>query len=208
MPWDGAMNYEHFQLDELGLEHFQVKEVLRCVLHSVVYQRALGTLPAVEEESTLFEVAYLRVDHEAVRAAVEERLDAFASSLDQGTHVQSQVDLSFYERRQRKGLLGLHHVEERVCWERWSLPLNVRTRPYHHSKEREEAHVALEHALVERLHDVVSFCSEKKDHLPPIDALGADVLAFDVSATNAAEGWGIELFKRMLQATPPMPAVN
>ncbi|KAJ1630106.1 hypothetical protein T492DRAFT_97675 [Pavlovales sp. CCMP2436] len=118
------MNYEHCQLEELEVEHFQVKEVLRCLLHSILYQRILGATPSNrhrEEESTLFEISYLCFDDESVRTTVEERIDAFAKSLDRANEARGQVDLSFFERRQRKGLLGLHNVEERVCWERWSV---------------------------------------------------------------------------------------
>jgi autophagy-related protein 101 len=205
------MNYEHCQLDELEVEHFQVKEVLRCLLHTILYQRILGATPSNrhrEEESTLFEISYLRFDDEGVRATVEERIEQFAKSLDRANEVRGQVDLSFFERRLRKGLLGLHNVEERVCWERWSVPLTVRSRPYQHHSERAEAQATLETQLTERLCVILHMCAEKKEHLPPIESLARDAIAFEISTTNSAESWGVDLFKRMLQATPPMPAVN
>lgn len=205
------MNYEHCQLDELEVEPFQVKEVLRCLIHTILYQRILGATPSnrhVEEESTLFEISYLRFDDESVRVTVEERIEHFAKSLDRADEARGQVDLSFFERRQRKGLLGLHNVEERVCWERWSCTLVVRSRPPQEHSERAKAQAGLEARLGERLCTIVGMCSEKKEHLPPIESLARDTIAFEIAGTNSAESWGVDLFKRMLQATPPMPAVN
>lgn len=205
------MNYEHCQLDELEMEHFQVKEVLRCLIHTILYQRILGANPAnrhCEEESTLFEISYLRFDDESVRRTVEERIEQFAKSIDKASEARGQVELSFYERRQRKSLLGLHNVEERVCWERWSCMLVVRSRPAQDHSERAEAQAELETRLTERLCSIVHMCAEKKEHLPPIESLGRDTIAFEIASTNSAESWGVDLFKRMLQATPPMPAVS
>jgi hypothetical protein len=205
------MNYEHCQLEELEVEHRQVKEVLRCIFHSILYQRILGATPANrhrEEESTLFEISYLRLNDEWLRATVEDRIEQFEKSLDRASEARGQVDLSFFERRQRKGLLGLHNVEERVCWERWSCPLTVRSRPYQRQSERADAQAELESRLIERLCSIVHMCAEKKEHLPPIEALARDTIAFEITTTNSADSWGVDLFKRMLQATPPMPAVN
>lgn len=205
------MNYEHFQLDELEVEHFQLKEALRCTLHTILYQRVLGAPPTnrhLEVESTLFELTYLRCHDEGMRATVEERIEQFANAIDRAGQARGQVDLSFFERRQRKGLLGLHNVEERVCWERWSIPLRIQSRPYQHHAERAEAQAALEEQLGERLCSIISMCAEKKEHLPPIEALAHGSIAYEISTTNSGESWGVDLFKRMLQATPPMPAVS
>lgn len=55
-------NCELFHLRPVfELEQHQVREVLRILLHSIVFQRALGPVKPVERDSELFEVTWVRV---------------------------------------------------------------------------------------------------------------------------------------------------
>ena len=84
----------------------------------------------------------------------------------------------------------------------------MRSRPVQDHSERAAAQAELEARLAERLCTIVHMCAEKKEHLPPIESLSRDAIAYEIAGTNSAETWGVDLFKRMLQATPPMPAVS
>merc|ERR1711871_1292997 len=71
-----AMNCEHFVIDDLHVQDFQVKEALRCLLHSILFQRALGLITPTEVESPLFEgVTYMRCHDVALEKLVEEKVE-------------------------------------------------------------------------------------------------------------------------------------
>jgi len=53
-------NCEVFHLRPVfELEVHQVREVLRVLLHSIIFQRALGPVKPVERDSELFEVTWV-----------------------------------------------------------------------------------------------------------------------------------------------------
>ena len=57
------MNCEVFTLSPTSgpfeLEQHQVREVLRILLHTIVFQRALGPVKPVERDSELFEITWV-----------------------------------------------------------------------------------------------------------------------------------------------------
>ena len=54
------MNLQEQKLDALVLAPFQVKEALRCILHTILFSRSLGLTEPLEVQSELFEVTYMR----------------------------------------------------------------------------------------------------------------------------------------------------
>lgn len=48
-----------------------------------------------------------------------------AQALSNSIERSSRVQISFFERRARQAAFGLFRSEERVTWERWSIPLSV-----------------------------------------------------------------------------------
>ena len=54
------MNLQEQKLDALVLAPFQVKEALRCILHTILFARSLGLTEPLEVQSELFDVTYMR----------------------------------------------------------------------------------------------------------------------------------------------------
>jgi len=73
-----TMNCEQIQLEELHVERFQVKEVLKILLHSIIFQRALGECRMRDIDSELFDISYVRCDSRLVEQKVEENAEARA----------------------------------------------------------------------------------------------------------------------------------
>eukprot|EP00744_Colponema_vietnamica_P001386 GILI01002295.1.p1 GENE.GILI01002295.1~~GILI01002295.1.p1 ORF type:complete len:231 (-),score=37.09 GILI01002295.1:84-776(-) len=119
------MNFEQFILDEIQIERFQAKEVLRCLLHSIIFNRALGVVAPRETESELFDLTFMRCGDPSVDKNVEENIEMFCNALDATNQPTGQMVLSFYERREKKMLFGLSKQEEKVVWEQWVIPLRV-----------------------------------------------------------------------------------
>eukprot|EP00965_Chrysotila_dentata_P111018 3669370-Pleurochrysis_carterae.AAC.2 len=121
------MNCERIDLDELTVERNQVKEVLKILLHSIIFQRALGESREREIDSALFELSYVCCDSRLVHLKVEEHAEAFWSALDTTPTVRVQSSIAFVERRVRPTAFSFFRTEERVIWERWNIPLTVYT---------------------------------------------------------------------------------
>jgi len=97
------MNCEIHSLAPLRCEAFQAKEVLRAVLHTILFTRALGVVRPKDVDCELFGLSYATCGDPAVDAAVEERLDALATWLHRKTsdarrgETRFRVTLSFHE---------------------------------------------------------------------------------------------------------------
>lgn len=52
------MNCEVFSLSPLRCEPFQVKEVMRAVLHTILFSRTLGVVRPRDVDSELFDLTY------------------------------------------------------------------------------------------------------------------------------------------------------
>jgi autophagy-related protein 101 len=147
-------NCELVELDPLEIEAYQSKEVLKVLLHSIIFQRALGECRLRECESDLFDLSYVRCDSRTVCRRVDAYAEAFSSALERSasgpsagskagqalsgsssssapaaptTHVPAKICVSFVEKRSRPGTFGLFRGEDKVIWERWNIALSVRS---------------------------------------------------------------------------------
>ena len=160
------MNCEHVDLEPIEVERFQVKEVLKALLHSIIFQRALGAQQMRDTDSDLFDLSYVRSDSRAIDAKVEEQTEAFVKALERDeTMAGHQVCLSFFELRVRPSTFGLFRSEEKVVWERWHIPLLVHARDdLGGQAERAQRSLALEDTLRQRIECVLSTAAWPKCH--------------------------------------------
>ena len=56
-PW--MSNCEVVELPPIDLEPHQVTEVLRCILHTIIFNRSLGVVKPREVDSELFELTWV-----------------------------------------------------------------------------------------------------------------------------------------------------
>ena len=136
------MNCEIHQLAPLRCEAFQAKEVMRAVLHTVLFTRALGVVRPRDVDCEMFDLSYATCGDPAVDAAVEARLDALQAWLRRetraGGETHARVTLSFHEL-QHVGP-GTQRIEKRptACWEQWRVPLEVVVDEAHAREELRE----------------------------------------------------------------------
>lgn len=206
------MNCEVFYLTELEVEHYQLREVLRCILHTIMFNRALGLVRPRDVDSELFEITYVQCGDPVVEKRIEEKIDHFLAWVEKHPNRKSQVCLSFYETRNKQMAWFSSSKVERLYWEQWCIQLNIvqstqgHNKPYSEAvvEERSKRHSALEGALRDILLQVLQLVNEKKDHIPPV--LNTDVVAFpyEISIPSSSDSsFGMDMFKRMLQTGPP-----
>jgi autophagy-related protein 101 len=214
------MNCEVFYLKELEVEHYQIREVLRCILHTIMFNRALGLVRPQERDPVLFEITYAHCGDSATEKKIEEKIDLFMSWVEKYPNKKSRVCLSFYETKNKH--MAWFVKVERLYWEQWFIQLNVippapsQTKSYYDSSqsvdtgepmmdERQRRHAALETALREVINQILQHVNEKKDHIPPV--LHPDVVVsfpFEIAIPSASDSsFSMDMFKRMLQTGPP-----
>ncbi|KAL3688761.1 hypothetical protein R1sor_015070 [Riccia sorocarpa] len=210
------MNCEVFYLKELEVEHHQIREVLRCILHTIMFNRALGLVRPKDVDSDLFDITYVQCGDSSIEKKIDEKIDNFLNWVEKHPNKKSQVCLSFYETR-NKQMAWFSSKTERLYWEQWCIYLNViqapqfDTKPYYgdntgtSSEEMVSRKAALEVALREVILQILQYVNEKKDHIPPV-LRGSDVVSFpyEINIPSSSDSsFGMDMFKRILQTTPP-----
>ncbi|PQQ02081.1 autophagy-related protein 101 [Prunus yedoensis var. nudiflora] len=176
------MNCEVCQLKELEVEHFEIREVLRCILHTIVFHRALGLVRPKDIDLELFEITYVQCGDMELEKKIDENIEQFISWVEKHPNKKSQICLSFFEERNKQAT-WFTHKKERLYWEQWHINLNVAQHPKAHSgkshnskvvvdpgesalEERIARRAVLEASLNEVLFQIIKFVNEKKDHVP------------------------------------------
>ncbi|KAK0604524.1 hypothetical protein LWI29_016515 [Acer saccharum] len=198
------MNCEVCQLKELEVEHFEIREVLRCILHTIVFHRALGLVRPKDIDLELFEITYVQCGDVEVEKKIDEKIEQFISWVEKHPNKKSQICLSFYEVKNKQQSWFTNKIE-RLYWEQCKS---------HHSKvvfdpgestseERSIRRAALEASLRDVLFQIIKFVNEKKDHVPPISE-GVVYFPYEITLPSSSDSaFGMDMIKRMLQTGHP-----
>ncbi|XP_010908376.1 autophagy-related protein 101 isoform X2 [Elaeis guineensis] len=177
------MNSEVCELKELEVEHFEIREVLRCILHTIIFHRALGLIRPKAIDCELFEITYVQCGDAEVEKKIEEKIDEFINKVEKHPNRKSQICLSFYEIKNKQSTWFGNNKVERLYWEHWYIYLHVINPKAHGKSHHNKAttdlggealeqstsrHAALESSIREVLFQIIRFVNEKKDHLPSI----------------------------------------
>uniref|UniRef100_A0A5B7AUP5 Autophagy-related protein 101 n=1 Tax=Davidia involucrata TaxID=16924 RepID=A0A5B7AUP5_DAVIN len=217
------MNCEACQLKELEVEHFEIREVLRCILHTILFHRALGLVRPKDIDLELFEITYVQCGDVELEKKIDEKIDQFIDKVEKHPNKKNQICLSFYEVKNKQATWFTNKVE-RLHWEQWYINLNVAQHPKspkthsgksHHSKvvvdpgesaseERSVRRAALEASLHEVLFQIIKFVNEKKDHVPPVPNHEGVSFPFEITISSSSDSaFGMDMFKRILQTGHP-----
>lgn len=206
-------NSEVITLPLLEVEPHQVTEVLRCVMHTILFNRALGQVRPREIDSELFDVTYVNCGDPEVDAKIEARISEFSLHAEKRLGEVSQLYLSFFEKRKRQvGWFGKQ--DERMCWEQWYINIRVISPPDLYSQEpnclavsnvKLQRQAKLQSAIEEMLMLIVRTVNDRKDHIPPVTSSSLVTYPFDVHMdVGSSRFLPLNTMKRMLlQATPP-----
>mmetsp|Transcript_37560 Transcript_37560/g.67282 ORF Transcript_37560/g.67282 Transcript_37560/m.67282 type:complete len:210 (-) Transcript_37560:324-953(-) len=202
-------NCENFLLPILEVEAHQAREVLRAVLHTIVFNRALGCVQPIEIDSELFDISYVQCGDHQVAQTIEEKITTCCSWLERNPGKLMQANLSFYEKRRKQAWFG--RQGERLYWEQWCIPLaQINSpdcpEPLATNLHADNSTAARKEHLVSALEDVltliVSTVNTKRDHIPPVVTQEIVTFPFEISIEGSESSF--DTVKRMLlQTTPP-----
>lgn len=204
-------NCEVVTLPELEVEQHQVKEVLHCLLHTIIFSRALGPVRPREVDLHLFDLTYADCGDLGVEAKVNEKVKQFCAITAKHPGKSNQVVLSFYETRKQPWVLGFGTQEERLFWEQWIISLAVSesniTFEEQNVRARRSAQLLAE--LEECVEAIVAAVNKKKDHIPPVVSSQAVTFPFEIAIRGeGGRHFGLDTVKRLLMHTQPPPVLQ
>ena len=192
------MNIEQNFIKGLRLEPSQVRDALKVLVHSILFQRELGVVTPRQVESECG-VTYLTLNDIDTDKQVEEKLVQFENKLI-GGQAQTLV-LSFYQAIKRKTFL-LFQESAKVVWEEWRIPVSLV--PVTDGEEKRKSDQKLAKKLRKRILAIVEKICEKKDHLPSMGEADDPAIIrypFEISFPEGDGGWGAGFFGKIV---PPM----
>ncbi|KAL6337914.1 hypothetical protein AAG906_002380 [Vitis piasezkii] len=205
------MNCEACDLKEL------IREVLRCILHTIVFHRALGLVRPKDIDLELFEITYVQCGDAEVERKINEKIDQFISWVEKHPNKKSQICLSFYEVKNKQASWFTNKIERR-SWEYWYINLNVAQHPKahssksHHSKAvvdpgvRQRTEVfegSTQASLREVLFQIIKFVNEKRIISFYTKCRGC-LISYEITIPSSSDSaFGMDMFKRMLQSGHP-----
>ncbi|GFH07989.1 uncharacterized protein HaLaN_02883, partial [Haematococcus lacustris] len=162
--------------------------------------------------------AVVTVGEPELQAALEQRISELCSAVERCPPAEvAQVQLSFYERRQRQAWFGAK--DERLHWEQWVISLVVASPAVSLSRsalasaagsekscQGEDQSEQLREGMEAALTHITRCVSERRDHIPPVVSSATLTFPYDVTITWGGQRSAFSLSsvkKALLQASPP-----
>ncbi|RDB19500.1 hypothetical protein Hypma_013602 [Hypsizygus marmoreus] len=109
---------------DLILDRLTTKDVLRGVLHAILFHRLFGTVKPQTFE--VLDVTMPGVSDSGMEQLVNEKVDAFWRGIEGGTNKRGQITVTFSEKRPKKSWFQVYMGEEDVPWEQWVINAELR----------------------------------------------------------------------------------
>ncbi|KAI5418193.1 hypothetical protein KIW84_042721 [Lathyrus oleraceus] len=102
------------------VEKVEKHEVLRCILHMIMFHRTYGPVRPKDANMELCDITYFEVEKN-----IEEKIGEFLDWLVKQPIKKSQICLSFYEVKNKKAYWFSNRIE-RLYFEHWYINLNLK----------------------------------------------------------------------------------
>jgi len=201
------MNIQQFNLDELEVEFVYLKDIARCLLHTIIFNRAFGVVTPKDVEIDFLDFVYVCVDDPTIERDIEDKVELFCNTIRKKELKQVKILVSFYETRYKKGWFSKQ--EEKVCWEQWILNINCPSPPNPNNNQQPlQPHyppasyvVKLEEKLSAVMRHILRVTNDNKSHIPPLISKELTPFPYDITISNMSEGWGM-LWNMLKSPTP------
>jgi autophagy-related protein 101 len=155
------MNKEINIIKGLKLEKRQVRDILRILVHSILFQRELGVVIPRTVESECG-INYLTLNDINTDKVVEEQLFIFENKICEIN--SATLVISFYQSFKRKNFFMFNENSKHV-WEEWKIPVRLIYSP---GEDPRKADAKLTKKVKKRIFNIIEKICERKEHLPPM----------------------------------------
>jgi len=192
------MNIQQFHIEELELHISYVKEVVQCILHTIIFTRAFGLVRPVETSIDFLDFFYVRCDDEGIEKKVDEKTEEFVHSFAKRKVNKMQIVLSFNEKRAKSNFFSKYDL---VCWEQWIINISLSNKEV----DKGKINTALAKELEKRVVYVLKLVNENIGHIPPITNKDITPFPFEITLPNSnSEGGVVDMFWNILKSPPTL----
>lgn len=176
-----AFNSAHPKITiDLVLDRLTTRDVLRGVLHAILFHRLFGTVKPQTFE--VLDVTLPGVSDPEMEQLINSKVDTFWKAIECGPSKKGQIQITFSEKRPKKSWFQVYPSEEDVPWEQWVI--NAELRQPKSDRERQTFNAALASTLNQSLHMMLTHTSSERGRsaVPLItDASGISPFPFEVT---------------------------
>ncbi|ETW86407.1 hypothetical protein HETIRDRAFT_153484 [Heterobasidion irregulare TC 32-1] len=150
---------------DIVLDRHNCREVLRALLHGILFHRLFGTVKPQTFE--VLDVTIPGVADPEIERLVTEKVDTLWRAMENGSHRRGQLSVTFSKKDQKKSWIGITYEEE-VPWEQWLI--NTEIRQPTSEQERITFNENLASTLTKSLHTMITRTSSEQGRtaVPPI----------------------------------------
>ncbi|KAF9463433.1 autophagy-related protein [Collybia nuda] len=170
---------------DLILDRLSTKDVLRGVLHSILFHRLFGTVKPQTFE--VLDITMPGVEDMEMEQLVNEKVDAFWKGIESGSNKRGRITVTFSEKRPKKSWFQVYMGEEEVPWEQWII--NAELRQPKSDRDRLAFHTEIATTLTNTVHMMLSHTSSERGRtaVPPI-TVAAGISPFPISISVSFGG--------------------
>jgi autophagy-related protein 101 len=163
-------NCEQHVIASVDVDVQHIKEVLHCLLHTIMFNRALGVVRPREVTSSVFDLTWVDCNDPKVDRYFDDKINKFEEDVAVALVTEAQplivqLSLNFFETLEEKGFLK--NTIRKLNWEQWAINLSIS-----HVTDRQsgtgDQHGTLAQHLRDRMMYILQTVDAKKDHLPKI----------------------------------------
>ncbi|KAF0700418.1 Aste57867_9043 [Aphanomyces stellatus] len=151
------------ELEELRVGVSELAECVACLLHTILFTRAPGPVRPAEAHCRFRPITYAYCPVADVTRKVDAAIVQFQRHMSRHSANGHRISIIFYETRVNKALFGFVQNEEKVVWEKWTMPIRVLVHP---SANPDEYHMQLESQLRHGMLQIISTVQTDTQHIP------------------------------------------
>ncbi|KAI0034424.1 autophagy-related protein [Vararia minispora EC-137] len=165
---------------DIVLDRLNTREVLRALLHSILFHRLFGTIKPQTFE--ILDVTMPGVSDPEMERLVEDKVAAFWKAMENGANKRGSITVTLSGKQQRKTWIG-YTYEEEVPWEQWVI--NVEIRQPKTEPERSKFNQNLAATLTKSLTTMLTHTASEKGRaaVPPITNQDVSPFPLNISVT-------------------------
>ncbi|CAK4680622.1 hypothetical protein LEN26_009733 [Aphanomyces euteiches] len=161
-PGSSSQVTQH-ELEELRVGVSELAECVACLLHTILFTRAPGPVRPGEAHCRFRPITYAYCPVAEVTRKVDAAIVQFQRHMTRHHTNGHRISIVFYETRVNKALFGFVQNEEKVVWEKWTLPIRVLVHP---STNLDEYHSQLENQLRHGMLQIISIVQTDTQAIP------------------------------------------
>jgi autophagy-related protein 101 len=158
------MDHVEITIDEVEVGQEFTHEVTNCLLHTIVFHRAISMIKPTEQETLKLNIRFPIVNNEQIIQTIEEGCKEFVAIVDKSMEdmkktpntqrsIQSKIELSFMNKKS-------------FVFEKWIIPLRIISMADYQNELLTKKMSIMTTDVIKRMKQILTRAQATTDHLP------------------------------------------